>query len=236
MAFIIPMAGNSSRFFDKGYTVPKYMLDMMGGSAFSLSVSSFCNYYDTDLFIFLVRSDYNSAVFVDEQVKILGIKDYKIITVNRETIGQADTVSLSLDEIGENEPLYIFNIDTCRCDYVKPSIVYRCDGYLEVFEGEGDAWSFVLPGHNNTVVRTAEKERISNCCSNGLYYFKNKRLYIEAFVRAKNANRKINGEYYIAPLYNELIKLGKDIRFEFVDVDKLRFFGTPEEYILLSKL
>ena len=228
------MAGKSSRFFDKGYAVPKYKLDIMGRSAFFFSVSSFNRYFKTDFFVFLVRSDHRAAAFVKKQIAMLGIKSYKILTVDRETVGQADTVSLSLDLIDENEPMYIFNIDTHRSDYVKPSLVNQCDGYLEVFEGEGDAWSFVLPGENNMVIRTAEKDRISNYCSDGLYFFKNKDLFEYAFVEANGKNNKVNGEYYVAPLYNELIRNGRDVRFDIVDIEKLMFFGTPEEYVSIS--
>ena len=231
MAFIIPMLGKSSRFFDQGYTLPKYQLEINGSSAFSYAVSSFKRYFKSDLFIFLVRSDYFAFEFVTKEISLCGITNFKIVVIDYETDGQAGTVSMSLEYLDDNEPLYIFNIDTYRDNYIKPDIVNDCSGYLEVFKGEGSAWSFVLPGKNNSVLRTAEKDRISELCSNGLYFFKNKKIFLTAFEAALENRRKVNGEYYIAPIYNELIGLGYNIKYQVVDIGELVFFGTPEEYM-----
>lgn len=230
MAFIIPMLGRSSRFFDEGYKLPKYQLEINKMTTFTYAISSFKRYFCTDLFIFLVRSDYESYKFVNNEVLLSGIINYKIQEVDYETEGQADTVSLALEYIDNNEPIFIFNIDTYRDNYIKPDFVNNCDGYLEVFKGNGDAWSFVLPRDNDRVLRTTEKDRISNLCSDGLYFFKNKKIYMNAFNSAKSNNRMVNGEYYIAPIYNELISQGLDIRYELIDKNILKFFGVPKEY------
>jgi dTDP-glucose pyrophosphorylase len=230
MAFIIPMLGRSSRFFDEGYKLPKYQLEINKMTSFAYAISSFKRYFSADLFIFLVRSDYEAYEFVNNEVLISGIKNYKIKVVDYETEGQADTVSLSLEYMDNNEPIYIFNIDTYRDNYIKPDFVNICDGYLEVFKGNGDAWSFVLPSGQNRVIRTTEKDRISNLCSDGLYFFRNKKIYMNAFNSAKSNNKMVNDEYYIAPIYNELIRLGMDIRYDLIDINVLKFFGEPKEY------
>ena len=235
MAFIIPMLGRSSRFFDEAYVLPKYQLEINGISAFSLSLSSFKRYFRTDLFIFIVRSDYGASEFVQSELKKSRIINFIIKKIDYETKGQAETVSLSLNLIKEDEPIYIFNIDTYREDYTKPNFVNKCDGYLEVFNGEGDAWSFVFPGENNKVLKTTEKVRISNLCSNGLYFFKNKETFTDAINNAKNNHKMEKGEYYVAPLYNELIDKGMDVRYKLTDIEKMKFFGTPKEYKKLIK-
>jgi hypothetical protein len=43
------------------------------------------------------------------------------------------------------------------------------------------------------------------------------------------------GEYYVAPLYNELIDKGMDVRYKLTDIEKMKFFGTPKEYKKLIK-
>lgn len=231
---VIPMVGKSSRFFKAGYNLPKYQLQIAGVTMFAWSVSSFEKYFKTDLFIFLVRSDYDAPKFVKQQIDELGITRYKIITFDTDTLGQADTVYQGLKEIESDEELYIFNIDSRIRGFKKPKFEGRCDGYLEVFIGEGNHWSFIEPGGNQNVLRTTEKERISSYCSDGLYFFKNLSTFCETFLYARDSGETTKGEYYIAPLYNYLISQGRTIKYVVIDSEDLEICGTPEEYLQMG--
>ncbi|MBF8658616.1 glycosyltransferase family 2 protein [Pseudomonas putida] len=230
---VIPMVGKSSRFFKEGYSEPKYKLKIGDLTVFERSVLSFEQYFKTDKFLFLVRSDYSASEFVKEKLDKLGVINYSVIEFSHETDGQADTVYQGLKRSGafvdDAEPLYIFNIDTFRPGFVK-SERRADDGYLEVFLGEGTHWSFALPGNENSVLKTTEKDRISDLCSNGLYYFKNPMLFIEAFEHSVREGLKEKGEFYIAPLYNHLIRNGRSVSYELIPSEQIIFCGTPEEY------
>lgn len=236
---VIPMAGMSSRFFRAGYTKPKYMLEAHGETLFDHSVKSFQSYFTKIPFLFIVRDIYETKAFVQERVKKLGIKEYYISTLDRETRGQAETVALGLDLL-ESElssyqgPLTIFNIDTFRPGFNFPDIARKSDGYLEVFEGTGDNWSFAQPVQEGStrVLRTAEKKPISNLCSTGLYHFNRKLDYVNSYLSylAKPKEEWENGELYIAPLYNELIESGLNIHYHLIKRSEVIFCGVPEEY------
>lgn len=231
--FVIPMVGKSSRFFKEGYTEPKFKLLVSGITVFEHAVRSFEKYFSTDKFLFLVRSDYDAAGFVDQKVREMGISDFSIVVFSEETQGQADTVYQGLararDFFSADEPLYIFNIDTFRPGFEK-SPRSADAGYLEVFEGEGTHWSFALPGKDGAVLRTAEKDRISDLCSNGLYYFRSSKIFNGAFEQGVKENLKSKGEFYIAPLYNFLIENGLAVSYELVPTSEIVFCGTPDEY------
>lgn len=221
------MAGLSSRFFNEGYTKPKYMLQAHGRTLFEWSISSFDDYKSEEKFVFICRDVFETPRFIEESLGRLGVSNFEIIVLNHETKGQADTVNIALERVRcASSGIYIFNIDTYRKKFQK----LNCneDGYLEVFLGEGDHWSFVLPSENNRVIRTTEKQRVSTYCSNGLYYFKNKKLFQNAY---QEMIEEIHTEQYIAPMYNYLIKAGLDIRYYLIDVDMHEFIGTPKEYI-----
>lgn len=234
--FVIPMAGLSSRFFKAGYTIPKYQLDMNGKTVFQRSLDSFSAYYDTDTFVIILRDVYETKAFVENELKKMGVKDYHIVVLNEETAGQAETVYLGIKDIPniDNEPMYIFNIDTFRYNFKKPNIAEKCDGYLEVFQGEGEHWSFVEAGDGDKVIRTTEKERISDLCSDGLYYFKNTGEFKALFKVVKAKNLTTKGELYIAPMYNLMIAEGKDIRYVLIKDNEIDFCGTPDEYEALK--
>jgi len=224
------MAGRSQRFFDAGYSEPKYKLPLGDETLFAKAVKTFEKYFSTDEFLFIVRNAFGAEKFVTDCASGLGIEKFSLSILESDTGGQAESVYLGLIKKVSDEPLFIFNIDTIRSQYVKPTFLDSCDGYLEVFIGSGDHWSFVEPNGSRNVARTSEKVRISNLCSDGLYYFKSSLLFIEAFLDAKNNSLKSNGEFYIAPLYNYLIKGNKTIHYDLIDSKDLVFCGTPQEY------
>lgn len=229
---VIPMAGLSSRFFKAGFDVPKYQLTIHDDFVFDLALKSFERYFASELFVIVLRDVFDAKAFVESRLKALGVENYLIKELDFETQGQAETVLFGIDspKIDDDEPLFIFNIDTFRYDFVKPDFLADCSGYLEVFKGDGDHWSFIEIDDNDNVIRTTEKQRISNLCSDGLYYFASKRLYIDLLHQAKAQNLLVNNELYIAPIYNLLIEQGKSVRYHCISDDEIDFCGTPDEY------
>ena len=231
---VIPMAGKSSRFYKAGYTQPKYKLPLNNRTVFEEAINSFKKYFELDFFLFITRIDDESIDFVDKKCRILGIRNFKIVSIDFDTKGQAETVSVGLNqiisEIDIEEPLYIFNIDSIRVNFSKPDFEFleNVYGYLEVFEGEGEHWSFVDPLPNNLIKRTTEKVRISNLCSNGLYYFKNIKLFKSALKKMSVSNKY--KELFVAPMYNFLIDEKKAVEYLKIHPDETLFSGVPEEY------
>ncbi len=228
------MAGLSSRFFKAGYEVPKYQLDLCGKTVFARSLESFKAYFESDLFVIILRDVYDTKAFVEKEIQKLGIKSYHICVLDGETEGQAETVYLGVKDLPDEEELYVFNIDTFRHNFKKPNFAKECDGYLEVFKGEGDHWSFVGIDENNKVIRTTEKERISDLCSDGLYYFNKLDTFKSLFEKSKAEQLYIKGELYIAPMYNLMIDKGADIRYDLIELSQIDFCGTPDEYLALK--
>jgi NDP-sugar pyrophosphorylase family protein len=231
---VMPMAGLSSRFTKAGYTLPKYMLKAFDKPLFDYAVESFQAYFQQEDFLFICRDIHDTEAFINARCSALGIKSYQISTLTAPTEGQAETVALGLKQAQTHDTaITVFNIDTFRRNFTFPSFINDCDGYLEVFEGTGSNWSYAKPesDKSNRVIETAEKNPISNLCSTGLYHFKKASNFLAAFEEAmSNKGGLVNNEYYIAPLYNTLIKKGLDIRYDLVPFEDITFCGVPEEY------
>jgi len=232
---VIPMAGLSSRFFKAGYPQPKYMLEAHGKTLFEHSVESFKEYFKIQSFLFIVRNVFNTPDFVKKTAEAIGIVDFDIVILDQETRGQAETVSLALNKISYQGPITIFNIDTFRPDFTYPELDKLGDGYLEVFQGEGDNWSFVKPLNEKShkVIQTTEKNPISDLCCTGLYHFSSVNDYLDAYndYLSKPESEWEKAELYVAPLYNYLINEGKDIHYNLIKRSDVIFCGVPEEYI-----
>ena len=235
--FVFPMLGRSSRFFNAGYTVPKYKLPLgvEGQVVFDHVLGSFRRYFDTDLFVLLCREDTHDRHFLIEHMHALGVRRFEVIEHAGETGGQAESVELSLARAPQEEELFIFNIDTVLYDFEKDAARGEVAGYLEVFRGEGTHWSFVEPSPNRPghAARVVEKERISDLCSNGLYYFATVRTFADALDAHRSRHHGVAGELYVAPLYNELIEQGLPVSYKLVPTKEIGFCGVPDEYVEL---
>lgn len=226
------MAGRSQRFFDAGYLPPKYMLDLNGQSVFAHAVRSFQEYFWGETFLFIHGEDHGAAAFVREECERLGLRGPLMCGVGP-TAGQAETVAFGLDrwQVGSDEPITIFNIDTFRPGFSFPGGRFKdADGWLEVFRGSGPNWSYVEParGPEPRVVRTAEKQEISDLCCTGLYHFARSRDFRAALAAERLAPQA--RELYVAPLYNHLIAGGAQIAWRMIERRQVVFCGTPEEY------
>lgn len=241
MKIIFAMAGASSRFLNAGYKSPKYILPLWKKTVFYYAVNGFARYFNKSEFIFVYRDLYGTKDFINAQCRALGLAEFQAIELPHLTQGQAQSVyeALCALNLPDNESVLIFNIDTFRLDFALPTIfdLGKIDGYLEVFRGVGDQWSFVLPkeanlgkGHLYQVAQTAEKRRISPLCSSGLYYFRQCSDFKAVFESMLKNSDKTKGEYYIAPMYNALIAQGKDIRYCEILPSEVLFCGTPQEY------
>lgn len=228
------MAGLSRRFTDAGYAIPKYMLKAGGISLFRHAVLSFKALFGQAHFLFVHREVQGTGEFIDSECAAIGLGDIARITLDAPTRGQAETVAIGLRQAGidKNQPILIFNIDTIRPGYHLPSVVTTADGYLEVFRGQGEGWSFVGPseGPGQRVALTTEKRRISDLCSTGLYYFRRCDDFLSAFDEELACGPSDANEFYVAPLYNRLIQRGLDIRYELIESAAVVFSGVPAEY------
>ncbi|WP_040162927.1 glycosyltransferase family protein [Microbacterium gorillae] len=230
---VIPMAGLSRRFTEAGYTVPKYQLPVAGESLFSLTVKSFQDFFSSELFVFAYRNVADTRSFLERECAALGISQFHLTEIDEPTEGQAHTVDLAVRDVSvADEPMVIFNIDTIRPGWRPPTFpdARVPDGYLEVVRAAGEGWSFVDPGPAQSVLRTTEKQRISDLCSTGLYEFRTASLFRSAFAEARERSITTKGEYYVAPLYNILIERGLAVSYYEIAPEDVRFSGVPDEY------
>ena len=232
---VITMGGLGSRFHKAGYIIPKYMITAKGKTLFEWSLISLDGFRDcTEQFIFVAMRHKNEDVeaFIIENCKKLKIKNYRIIIIDYLTDGQAATAMLAEKYWNKKNGLLIYNIDTYIEAGEMKSTDICGDGFIPCFKGKGNHWSFVRLDKNGKVIEIKEKERISENCTVGAYYFKTCDLYKNIYCEYYNNNQEntlINGEKYVAPLYNYLLSKGGDIFISNIASDKVHVLGTPEE-------
>ena len=231
---VITMGGLGSRFKKAGYTVPKYMIEAKGKTLFEWSMISLEGYRDrADKFIFIAMKDENNDVesFIRSKCSELSIEAPKVILLDYLTDGQATTAMLAGKYWNSDNALLIYNIDTYVEAGEMNSAELKGDGFIPCFQAEGDHWSFVRLDEEGKVAEIKEKKRISDYCTLGAYYFRTCGLYEDLYNEyyGDKTRELVNGEKYVAPLYDFLLSKGGEIYISDIAPDKVHVLGTPEE-------
>ena len=230
---VITMGGLGSRFREMGYNIPKYMIEAKGKTLFEWSMISLEGYAaDVNQYIFIAMKDDTVDVekFINEQCAKLNLPEYHIILLNYLTDGQATTATLAEEYWNPDNALLIYNIDTYVESGEMNSTELMGDGFIPCFQAEGDHWSFVRLDDSGKVAEIKEKKRISNYCTLGAYYFKSCKLYKDLYDEYySNEQELVNGEKYVAPLYDYLLSKGGEIYISDIATEKVHVLGTPAE-------
>jgi UDP-N-acetylglucosamine diphosphorylase / glucose-1-phosphate thymidylyltransferase / UDP-N-acetylgalactosamine diphosphorylase / glucosamine-1-phosphate N-acetyltransferase / galactosamine-1-phosphate N-acetyltransferase len=227
---LIPMAGRGKRFAECGFKEPKPLIPVLGRPMYSWAVDGL-PLDSTSRLIFVCLREHlkDSALEADIRFRYARF-DPQIISLDRVTEGQACTVLAARERIDTEEDLVIFNADTYCPTTLKHALALfgsSVDGVLDVFRGQGTHWSFARTDLAGRVLETAEKRRISEWSTTGLYYFRKGRDFVRHADDMIRSEERSNGEFYVAPVYNRMIAAGADIRIN--PVDQIWVLGTPEE-------
>ena len=133
------------------------------------------------------------------------------------------------DLIDNDIPLLTFNSDQ-MIDYNPKETFERFekyDGGIPCFYGEGTDWSYAKTDDSEFVIEVAEKKQISNDATAGYYYWKRGSDFVKYAEQMIEKDIRVNNEFYIAPVYNELIADGKTLIPFYVH--KMYGLGTPED-------
>jgi len=234
MNILIPMAGRGSRFLaekDKNleYAKPKPIINIAGIPMVKWAISSL-PLNENDQLIFLVLKEHVENDNIDESLKTHFGDSIKIVVVDKVTEGAACTVLLAKEHIDNDEPLLITDSDhfidgKTHFDEIKK---YKgIDGMIPVFYANNSKWSFSKTDETGKVIEVAEKLQISRNANIGAYYFGKGRDFVWAAEEMIEENDRTNGEFFIAPVYNYMIRRGKNIR-----LSRPRFahgLGTPKD-------
>ena len=227
------MAGAGSRFQEQGYDLPKPLIDVFGKPMIDRVIESLSSDKVDTNFIFVAQQDHLD----------LGLRDYlqdkgSIITINKMTDGAACTTLLAEELIDNDDELVIANCDQYLqwsfYDYITYSRLY--DGCLVTFNSTNPHHSYVKV-KKSLVTEVAEKIVISDKASAGIYYFKKGSEYVKSANQMIDKDIRTNNEFYICPVYNELLEGDRRVSTYECDVHNKHMLGTPEELqIFLDKI
>ena len=231
---VISLAGKSQRFFDEGFSKPKYYLPMADGKTMiehaidTLNIpgnlililqKEHCDKYAIDIFL---KEKYPNAV---------------ICYLDYYTQGAAESVYLATKDLIDNDmPLVISNCDQSlewdSKDFIKKTLEESIDGCVLTFWADTTKNSYAKVEEGTTkIVELAEKIVISNDSLVGVHSWKKGSEFCRSFEEMLNKNIRANNEFYISISYNPLINSGKNIHIvPMKESEKYWSVGTPVQY------
>ncbi len=217
---VIPMAGRGSRFVEQGYILPKPLIPVHDIPMIQLVIENLkpnCQHR----FIFLCLKEHIAKYSIDEKLNLME-PSAEIISIDIVTEGAACTVLLAKNFIDNDDSLMIANsdqwVDADINEYLAAMGQQQYDGFIMTMRAHDTKWSYVKLNEKNQVTEVVEKQVVSNEATVGIYNYARGSYFIEAAEAMIKQDFRVNGEFYVAPAFNQMIN--KDLKIGFYNIGK----------------
>lgn len=227
---IMPMGGGGTRFGNKGFNVPKPLINLKGKPFFYWATQSVIKFVDVKDITFVVLQEHIDKYNINS--KILEYYPKANIVVIPKLLNGAVLTCLEGVKLIEDDLPILFN--DCDHAFICDTFNRYCidgefdqlDGALLTFDSNKDCYSYVEFDENNKVIGTVEKKVVSKEAICGAYYFRNKDIFKDS---VKEYLKECSySEFFVSGVYNIMVKKGHIIKT--FNADEHISFGTPNEY------
>jgi NDP-sugar pyrophosphorylase family protein len=230
---LIPLAGLGSRFTDKGYKVPKPLIEV-NGKPMVIQATDCLPTCTQNVFVCLDNhlTDYK----IDKTIK-QSYQQGKIISLNEVTNGQACTIEYGLKE-AKIKPSERLVVGTCDNGLYTDKKIPNADVVVYTFrnntavKNNPNMYSYVKVDKNNNILGVSMKEPISDKPEEdhaivGSFVFKKSKYFIDGLNNMYEKGIIFNNEYYADLVIEECVKMG--LKVKAFEVEYM-CWGTPDDY------
>jgi len=230
MIAILPMAGRGRRYADRGFETPKPLIEVAGKPMFAWALQSLADLPISRIVVVaLLEHELNYGLEALFRKYISSQAPLDFVWLTDITEGQLCTVMAAEKYFEDDQPIIIAASDTLVTGHLFQDIQAQpadSSGIISVAALPGDRWSFAKTDEAGKVTEVAEKIRISDYASTGIYFFSRCDLFRKYALQILNNQEKTQGEYYVIPVYQKMIEAG-----HWIGISKaieMWDMGTPE--------
>jgi dTDP-glucose pyrophosphorylase len=240
---LIPMAGEGSRFSKAGFSLPKPFISVNGKPMIQWVFENLSCPDVSVNFICVLRTEHDRNFNIKSHLEALDGRIH-VIYAEKLTEGAASTCLLAKDLINNDVPLVIANSDQFiewdASKFYADVLSSGRDGTILCFnlpmELNDTKWSYAAVNVQGNVLDVQEKKVISPHATVGVYVWNKGRDFVRSAEEMIRKNVRVNGEFYVAPVYNEGIAEGATYKLH--HCKRMWGLGTPEdlEYFEINHL
>lgn len=229
---VIPLAGAGLSFQKAGYSFPKPLIDIEGKPMIQAVIENLKSRL-RHKFILICQEEHYQKFGLYQIFSNSTGDNYECIRISNSTKGAVCTVLTAIDLINNDDEIVIANadqlIDVGIDDFVKFARRSKLDGAIMTFSSSHPRWSYVLADKSRKALQLAEKRVISDNATVGVYYFRTGNIFVEGASTMIEKDIRVYDEFYVSPVYNELIIAGKNVAIYPIEKNQMHSLGTPED-------
>lgn len=231
LTILMPINGRGRAFAERGYTFPKPLIEIAGEPLIELVVRNLVP-DEPHRFVFVCRRESIANYALAEVLQLIS-PNCKIVSSVGDTGGALCSALLGIDYIEADQELLIVNgdqiIDMKIHKFLAAARDSRVGGSIITFPSTHPKWSYVRVSETNDAELVTEKKPISRDATAGIYYFRRGGDFLFAAQRMMLKGTKTANEYFVAPMFNELILKGMRISVFRISRNQMHSLGTPED-------
>jgi len=212
MNIVVPIAGKDRSFDEAGQFKP--FVDISGKTLIARCTDSLKGIFDdkANKIIFIVLEEHERKFSVTKHLKEIYGERASTVLLPSPTEGAACSVLAAKDKINNDVELLVYLADIHFSADVQGAIE-RCKkealaGFIPCFPSSDKKYSYAVSGADGFVKRVAEKDVISTDASAGFYFFSKGQDFVSSAEQMVGENARVNGMFYVCPIYNWLIARG----------------------------
>jgi len=150
-----------------------------------------------------------------DNIALLLSRNSGIIAVSEPTKGSACTALFASCQLPEEDALLILSanefVDLDLAEVVADFLARDLDGGTLIFRSVHPRYSYVRVDNAGFVTEAAQRNPISQNATAGVFWYRSTRSFCSAAMAMIKKNSSVGGDFYLAPIFNELILGNKKV-------------------------
>lgn len=204
---VLILAAGSQRIENSDFAYPLCLTELDGKSMLEITIDASKNIKNANFSFAFLKDDI--VKFNLDNVASHLIPKSQTIQIEKGTKGSGASALNAACRFDEEKELLILSAnELLKIDYESEVSKFRkncLDGGTLIFKSIHPRYSYVRVNKDMLVLEASQQKQISTSATTGFFWFKKTKYFTESFQKIVLKNLAVDGLFYIAPTFNEMI-------------------------------